>query len=169
MSSRLSVVMLVLLAIVPACTSSSDTPESTTAAPISTLEPTTTLVQASSTTTTTLAPISQITPPSYQIVTRIPTDAGGDEVVVLLDPTSYDTISDLDVHDIIAEVVELFPPVTVMHVVDDPVAANVVADPEATDEAKLAVADHYLARLDSGFRITFLGPLVESGSAVLGS
>lgn len=161
--------MLVLLTVVTACTSSSEPPDSTTVAPISTLAPTTTLAQGTSTTSTTLPPISQLTPPSYQIVTRTPTDAGGDEVVVLLDPTSYETISDLDVHDIIAEVVELYPPVTVMHVVDDPVAANVVADPEATDEAKLAIADHYLARLDSGFRITFLGPLAASGSAVLGS
>jgi hypothetical protein len=167
MSLRLSAVMLVLLTIGTACTSTTEPPESTTVAPVSTLAPTTTLAEASS--STTLAPLTQLTPPSYQIVARIPTDAGGDEVVVLLDPTSYETISDLDIHDIIAEVVELFPPVTVMHVVDDPAAANVVADPEATDEAKLAVADHYLARLESGFRITYLGPLVASGSAVLGS
>ena len=43
------------------------------------------------------------------------------------------------------------------------------ADPEAAEAAKASLAVHYLARLEEGFRITYLGPFVTSGSAVLGS
>ena len=66
-------------------------------------------------------------------------------------------------------VVELFPPVSTLHVVDDSAAANAVADPEAAEAARASLAVHYLARLEEGFRITYLGPFVTSGSAVLGS
>jgi hypothetical protein len=110
-----------------------------------------------------------VTLPSYQIVSRAATDEGGDEVVVLLEPTSYDSLSDIDLFDIIAEVVELFPPVRIMHVVDDPAAARVVVDPDASEEARAILDRHYLARLDEGFRITYLGPFASSGSAILGS
>jgi hypothetical protein len=160
--------VLSLTLIVSSCTSSADNGETTTVPQaITTLPPTTTTTAP--TTTTSVGTITQLTPPSYQIVARTPTESGGDEVVVLLDPSSYDSLTDLDVYDIIAEVVELFPPVSIMHVVDDPAAANVVADPEASEEARAVLASHYLARLDEGFRVTYLGPFAESGSAVLGS
>jgi hypothetical protein len=150
------------------CTSSSEPPDTTTEAPpITTLPSTTTSTQQ--VTTTSLGSVNELTPPRYQIVSRTATEAGGDEVVVLLDPTSYDSLTDIDIYDVIAEVVELFPPVAVMHVVDDPSAANVVTDPDASDAARAVLTTHYLARLDEGFRVTYLGPFAASGSSVLGS
>lgn len=119
-------------------------------------------------TTTTLSPIDSLSAPEYQIIQRTPGDTG-DTVIVLLDPTSYDTITDIDVQDLIAEIVDLFPPIATAHIIDDPAAANVVGDPEATKAMLDTIADHYLARLDNGFHITFLGPLAESGSNILGS
>lgn len=120
-------------------------------------------------TTTTLPPIRELTPPEYQIVHRSPTDEGGDEVVVLLDTTTYDTLTDIDLYDLIAEVVELFPPVSIVHVVDDADAAEVVVDPDASEAERAVLDDHYLARLEGGFTIVYLGPFADSGSAVLSS
>jgi hypothetical protein len=170
MARRHSALVVGLVAAVAvSCSGSKGASETTVPDAVTTLPPSTTTTVVAPDTSTTLAPVNQLTPPSYQIVQRIPMESGGDEVVVLLDPTSYDTLTDLDVYDIVAEVVELFPPVAVMHVVDDAVAANVVADPDASEAAKAVLTTHYLARLDEGFRITYLGPFASSGSAVLGS
>lgn len=154
-----------------ACTSERDDDASAPESTAATLAPTTTVAstEASTTTTSTLAPLSTVTPPQYQIVSRAPLDEDGDEVVVLLDPSTYDSLSDIDIFDVIVEVVELFPPITVLHVVDDAAAANVVTDPEASEEAMAILDDHYLARLDEGFTITYLGPFASSGTAILGS
>jgi hypothetical protein len=114
-------------------------------------------------------PLTELTAPGYRIVERQPTDLPGDEVVVLLDPESYDSLTDLDLYDLIAEVVELFPPVSVVHVVDSPAAGNLVANPDASQEDLGLVLANYLARLDDGFRVTYLGPFASSGTAVLGS
>jgi hypothetical protein len=149
------------------CTSSSDGETTTTVAPITTLSPSTTSTTQPA--ATTLAPIRELDPPSYRIVDRQPIEGAGDEVVVLLDPASYDTLTDLDLYDLIAEVVELFPPVSVLHVVDSAEAANAVVNAEATDAERASLALNYLARLDDGFRVTYLGPFAASGSAVLGS
>ena len=158
---------VVTLVSLTACTSSSDDGSTTTIAPITTLAPsTTTTVEP---TTTTLAPIQELDAPSYRIVDRQPIEGSGDEVVVLLDPSSYDSLTDLDLYDLIAEVVELFPPVSVLHVVDSAAAANLVVNAEATDAERASLASNYLARLDDGFRVTYLGPFATSGSAVLGS
>lgn len=128
--------------------------------------PPTTLVEV---TTTTLAPIDELSAPQYQIVKRTPGEGTGDELVVLLDPTSYETLTDIDIQDLIAEVVEFFPPVSILHVVDDPEAVEIVSNPEATPEELASIEVHYLARLDNGVEITYLGPFSESGSGVLGS
>ena len=90
-------------------------------------------------------------------------------MVVLLDATSYETLTDIDLEDVIADVVHRFPPIASVHVIDDPAAANVVGNPDATDEQIEAIAEHYLARLDDGFSITFLGPFAPAGATVLGS
>jgi len=90
-------------------------------------------------------------------------------VVVLLDKTSYDSLTDIDLFDIIVEVVELFPPISEVHVVDDVEAANTVTNPDATEAQLQAIESSYLARLENGFTITFLGPFASSGTAVLGS
>lgn len=121
-------------------------------------------------TTSTTRGFDPLTPPQYQIVSRVGVDgAAGDEVVVLLDPSSYESLTDIDLEDILAEVIELFPPVWTAHLIDDPAAANVVGNPNATESELEAIADHYFARLDNGFEITFLGPFADSGGGVIGS
>ena len=152
---------------VPACTSDSRQASTTTVAPLTTRAPTTTTTVPDP--TTTLAPIVELSAPRYRIVERLPTDRPGDEVVVLLDPASYDSLTDLDLYDLIAEVVELFPPIAIVHVVDDPVAASVVTNPEASDAERASASVNYLARLEDGFRVMYLGPFASSGTAVLGS
>ncbi|MDK1011276.1 MAG: hypothetical protein QGM46_08130 [Actinomycetota bacterium] len=93
----------------------------------------------------------------------------GDTVIVQLDPATYGSLTDIDLYDIIVDVVELFPPISVVHIVDDPAAANIVGDPDASEADRKAVFDNYLARLENGFEITYLGPFASSGTAVLGS
>lgn len=124
--------------------------------------------QRESTTTTTSVPKTVLSAPEYQIVDRIEGDSG-DTVIVLLDPETYGPLTDLDLYDLIAEVVELFPPIAVVHVVDEAAAANIVANPDASDDERTAVAANYLARLDDGVKIIYLGPFASSGTAVLGS
>lgn len=150
------------------CTTSSDgTTTTTESGPVTTLATSTT--STTSPTSTTLAPITQLSAPEYQIVERIPLETGGDEVIALLDPSTYDSLTDVDLFDIVAEIVDRFPPVTTLHIVDDPAAANVVANPDASEAERAAIAANYLARLENGFRIVYLGPFADSGSAVLGS
>jgi hypothetical protein len=119
--------------------------------------------------TTTTEPLSTLTPPEYAIVDRTETDAPGDTVVVLLDDETYTSLTDIDLYDIIAEVVDIFPPVSELHIVDDVNAANIIANPDATAEEITLIEDNYLARLEDGFKITYLGPFAASGTAILGS
>ena len=154
-----------------ACTSSS-TPESTTSSSLTPLTVSPTVASTASTvaeTTTTTQPLSSLTPPEYAIVDRAETDAPGDTVVVLLDPESYTSLTDIDLYDIIAEVVDLFPPISELHIVDDVGAVNTVANPEASVEDLALIENNYLVRLDNGFKITYLGPFAASGTAILGS
>ncbi len=157
--------------IAAACTSGS-APESTTSTGFTPLT-TSATVESQSTTvdeaTTTTQPPSTLTPPDYAIVDRAETDAPGDTVVVLLDDESYTSLTDLDLYDIIAEVVNKFPPVSELHIVDDVGAVNTVANPEATTGEIALIEDNYLARLDNGVKITYLGPFAASGTAILGS
>ena len=90
-------------------------------------------------------------------------------MVLLLDPASYSSLSDLDLYDVIADAVDRFPPILVAHVVDSPDAVEVVLLEEPDEDQELILANHYLARLEDGFRIVYLGPFEESGTAVLGS
>jgi hypothetical protein len=113
--------------------------------------------------------VEKLSSPDYQIVQRAPGIDTGDTVVVLLDTTSYETLTDIDLEEVIADVVQRFPPITTVHVIDDVAAANVVGNPDASEAQLEAIADHYLARLDDGFAITFLGPFAPAGATVLGS
>ena len=154
--------------LVVGCTSSTDETTTTT-----TLERVTTTAPLESTTTTTVpetttTTLSQLTPPEYEIVSREELDEGGEELVVLLDPTSYQSLTDLDLYDIIAEVVSDNPSTSIMHVVDTPEAADVVVDPDASETDLASIEDDYLARLQ-GEEITYLGPFESSGEATLGS
>jgi len=162
-------VVVSIVVFVAACTSSPSAETTTTASrvPLTTVAVDTAAPTTSTTTTT--AALQELGPPSYRIVQRIETEDPGDTVVVLLDPTSYNSLTDIDLFDVIAEVVDLFPPISVIHIVDDPEAANVVANPDASNAEIQAIQDNYLARLDNGFKITYLGPFASSGTAVLGS
>lgn len=121
-------------------------------------------------TTTTSRGFDPLSPPQYQIVSRVAIEGEpGDEIVVLLDPSSYESLTDIDIEDVLAEVIELFPPVWVAHLIDDPAAANVVGNPNATESELDSISDHYFARLDNGFEITFLGPFEDSVGGVIGS
>jgi len=170
--TRLALVATGIALLCVACTSSgSNTTQSTESD-----TPLTTLVVSggteaadTSTTTTTEPPKTILAALDYRIVDRIPGEGSGDTVIVLLDPGTYDSLTDLDLYDLIAEVVELFPPIAVVHIVDDPQAANVVADADASEADLNAVKANYLARLDDGVQITYLGPFASSGTAVLGS
>jgi len=165
--------IVAIAALSVACTSSDSdaTTSSTTDAPVTTMAVSQDSQPDTDSTTTTAQPKSILTAPEYKIVDRIQGEGEGegDTVIVLLDPATYDSLTDLDLYDLIAEIVELFPPVAVVHVVDDEPAANVVGDPDASEADREAVAMNYLARLDNGFNITYLGPFASSGTAVLGS
>jgi len=158
--------------VVASCTSSSETTTTTT----TTAPTSTTTTTAPTTTTTTTAPTTTTTVPQeapafpeYRIDERIIVPETGDTVVLLLDPASYTSLSDLDIYDVIADAADRFPPILVAHVVDSPEAAEAVLLEQPDEEQELILADHYLARLEDGFRIVYLGPFEESGVAVLGS
>ena len=156
--------------VVAACSSSSTSDSTTTSAitPLTTSAALTTeTTQVPETTTTRV--LSTLTPPEYHIVDRAETEAPGDTVVVLLDDETYTSLTDIDLYDIIAEVVDLFPPISTIHIVDDDAAVNTVANPDATDEDIALIERNYLAVLENGFNITYLGPFADSGTAILGS
>jgi hypothetical protein len=164
--------ILIAVALIAAACTSDSAPESTTSSSLTPLTTSATITATSPTvveTTTTTQPLSTLTPPDYAIVDRVETDAPGDTVVVLLDDETYTSLTDIDLYDIIAEVVDLFPPISEMHIVDDVGAVNIVANPDATAEDIALIEDNYLVRLDNGFRITYLGPFAASGTAILGS
>lgn len=108
--------------------------------------------------------------PQFSIVSREEGEEG-DTVVVLLDSESYDTLTDIDLQNVVSEVVDDFPPVYEAHVVDrEEAAALVVADPaELTEEDQRLLDLYYLVRLEEGFRIVFVGPFEGEGTVILGS
>ena len=164
--------ILVAVALIAAACTSNSAPESTTSSSLTPLTVSATVATtspAAAETTTTTQPLSTLTPPEYAIVDRAETDAPGDTVVVLLDPETYTSLTDIDLYDVMAEVVDLFPPITELHIVDDAGAVNAVANPDATAEEIALIGDNYLVRLEDGFKITYLGPFAESGTAILGS
>jgi hypothetical protein len=126
----------------------------------------TTSVAAGATTTVGTAAGPAI--PEFTILSRTPSDEG-DTVVVLLDPNSYESLTDIDLQNVISEVVDDFPPVFEAHVIDDETVAPFLAATEVTADQQQLLNVHYLVRLDEGFRITFVGPFEDSGSTVLGS
>ena len=169
--ARTGLVVVVVAMVSVACTSSGSDDGTTTTPdpPLTTLSVPGETQPPDDSTTTTSTPKMVLTAPGYTIVDRIDGEGAGDTVIVLLEAGTYDSLNDIDLYDLIAEVVELFPPIAVVHVVDDAAAANIVANPDASEAELEAVATNYLARLDNGFQITFLGPFVSAGTAVLGS
>ncbi len=161
--------MAAMALVVVSCTSSNE-PTSTTSTTVSTTTTTTTTspTTTSSSTTTTSVP-NEATFPEYSIAERIISPETGDTVIVLLDPTSYTSLSDLDLYDVIADTVDRFPPVFEAHVVDsqDAVSALLVEEPD--EEQRKTLELHYFARLEDGFRIVYVGPFKGIDDAVLGS
>ena len=158
--------LLTLVVVAAGCNSDSGDANTTT----SSLVPITTTSRPPTTTstTTTLAPIEEATFPEYTIVSRSSED-NGDVVVVLLEPASYDNLSDLDLYDVTADVVEQFPPVYEAHIVDRTDAAELVLREDLTDAERAILAEHYFVRLEEGFRVVYVGPFSSAGTAVLGS
>lgn len=94
---------------------------------------------------------------------------GGATVVVVLDPESYDSLTDIDLQNVIADVVDSEDPILVAHVVDDPAVAETVLIEDPTPAQRRQLDVHYLARLEEGFRIVFVGPFADTAAVVLGS
>jgi hypothetical protein len=144
------------------------------AAPISTLsgsDPAGSTASSEQTTTTTVAPTtttSELSFPRYQIVSRETTESG-DVVVVLLDKSSYESLSDIDIHNVMSDLVEQFAPVYEAHVVESQAAADAVLVDEPTAEQQAELDANYIARLEEGFRIVYVGRFADSGVAILGS
>ncbi len=168
MKSRIR--LLVVAAMVVASCTSSNEPASTTTTTASTAPTTTTTAPAptTSSTTTTSAP-SEPSFPEYRITERIISLETGDTVVLLLDPASYTSLSDLDLYDVIADAVDRFPPIFEAHVVDSQAAASAVLVDEPDEDQQTTLETHYLVRLEDGFRIVYLGPFDGIDDAILGS
>jgi ABC-type Fe3+-hydroxamate transport system substrate-binding protein len=162
--------LLIALALVVASCTSSNEPAATTTTKAPATSTTATTVPASTTTSTatTLAP-PELSFPEYRIAERIVSAETGDTVILLLDPTSYTSLSDLDLYDVIADAVDRFPPVFEAHVVDsqDAVSALLAEDPD--DDQVETLAEHYFVRLEDGFRIVYVGPFEGTDDAILGS
>lgn len=109
--------------------------------------------------------------PVYEIAFRGDGGDAGDTVVVVLDPASYSTLSDIDLQDVIRDVYDQFPPVAVAHVVDTEDAVSlVVVERSSLNEEELTFLDqHYFARLEDGIRIIYVGPFDQYPIAILGS
>ena len=128
---------------------------------------TTTRADGGSNTTTTAGESQGL--PEYEIAYRENGEPGA-TVVVLLDPASYTSLSDLDLQDVIRDVYDLFPPVWIAHVVDTEDAAGLVVLERALTEEERSLLDvHYLARLEDGIRIVYEGPFEAFPIAILGS
>lgn len=106
--------------------------------------------------------------PDYEVVGRTPGESG-DILIVLVERGSSGSLSDIDLQEVIADVYDRFPPVLEAHVVDDPGAADLALAEGVEAVAISMLRDHYVARLEDGFRIVFLGPYEEYGTATLGS
>ena len=118
--------------------------------------------------TTTADPDDPIQFPEYTIVSREEGESG-DTVVVLLDPDSYLSLTDIDLAGVLADVVDRFPPVLTAYVVDDASAVEAVLAAEPTAEQQAALDAHYFVRLEEGFRMVFTGKFADTPIAILGS
>ena len=145
---------------------------STSAAPITTLAESGTASADQSTTTSTTSTTSTTAPelgyPQYSIISREAAD-NGDIVVVLLDTETYESLSDLDILNVMSDLVEQFAPVIEAHIVETQAAADALFIEEPTEEQQTALDNGYVARLEEGFRIVYLGPLEGNDDLILGS
>jgi len=121
-----------------------------------------------SSTSTTTSTLPELSFPEYSIVSREASD-NGDVVVVLLDPTTYESLSDIDVLNVMFDLVEQFAPVYEAHIVETQAAADALFVEEPSEAERTALANDYIARLEEGFRVVYVGPLADSDPTILGS
>jgi hypothetical protein len=146
---------------------------STTAAPITTLGDSTQQAgteaddTATSSTTTTTVDMA-LSFPEYRIISRESSD-NGDIVVVMLDQSSYESLSDIDVHNVMSDLVEQYAPVYEAYIVETQAAADALFVEDPTEAEQTALDNGFVARLEEGFRIVYEGPLADNGVAILGS
>ena len=163
--------LVLLVSLLAGCSGddeSEETTTSTTAAPVTSLAttqaPTTTAVvpaggDDTSTTTTTEATQGEVAFPGYTIVERVEGEGDeGDTLVILIDTDADDAITDIDLQSLLSEVVDEFGPVNEAFVVDSLEAAQIVLLDEFTQEQVDELNNHFLARLEEGFRVIFEGP-----------
>lgn len=132
----------------------------------STTEATTSTTQAESATTTGANGV--ISDPEWIIAQRVPGDNGA-TVVILLDPDSYERLTDIDIQNVVEDAREMFPPIFEVHVVDSEEAAATVLSEVIDTNDQAILEDHYLARLEEGFRLVFVGPFSQFGQIILTS
>jgi len=149
---------------------------STTAAPITSLAttvapavPTTVSVSLTTiaTTTTKANTGAFVEFPEYEIVSRSESP-DGDTLVILID-SDYDALTDIDLQNLLADVVEMFPPVYEAFVVDSRAAASLVLAEDLDEDAESVLERHFLVRLEEGFRVVFTGPFEGARTLILGS
>lgn len=162
--------MLLALATFAACSSSDEVVvETTVGLTLTTLAPPQVRPSggdaATTTTTTTFAVPGEI---QFAIVERV-AGTEGDIVVVLLDPDSYTSLTDIDLVGVTRDIIEAFPPIAQAHIVDSQAAADAVLLEDKTAAQKSELADHYFLALDEGIKVTFLGPFASFGTDILGS
>ena len=169
MSSR-SYLLFATVLVIASCTSSNEPAATTTTTTSTTSSTTTTTSPTTTSSSTTMAPAPSMPSfPEYRIAERIISVETGDTVVLLLDPTSYTSLSDLDLYDVIADAVDRFPPIFEAHVVDSPDAVSAVLTEEPDEEQRRTLDEHYFVRLEDGFRIVYVGQFDGTDDAVLGS
>ena len=167
--------VLALLATVAGCSGDDGTAETSVTAttpPVTSLAPaqeaTTATTGAGGSSTTDVSQTGEFEVPGYSIHSRAAGESG-DTVVVLIDPDFDGTMTEIDLQNLLSEVVDNFPPVFEAHVVDSVEAAELVVAPEVDATGQTVLDEHYLARLEEGFRIVFTGPFSEAGTLILGS
>ena len=124
--------------------------------------------ETTTTTTTTTTEPPELSFPEYRIVSRESTESG-DVVVVLLDPETYESLSDLDIHNVMSDLVEQFSPVYTAYVVESQAAVDALFVENPSEEEQTALDTGYLARLEEGFRIVYVGRFADSAPLILGS
>ena len=175
---RQAIVVGMAVLLVASCSGDDEPAEealtSTTSAPITTLSESTPESDGgggavtTTTTTTTTTTLPELGFPEYSIISREVSE-NGDIVVVLLDRDTYESLSDIDLYNVMSDLVEQFAPVYEAHVVETQAAADALFVEDPTEDQQTALDNGYIARLEEGFRIVYVGPLEDSGVAILGS
>ena len=106
--------------------------------------------------------------PAYEVVNRVEGEKGA-TVVVLLDPNTYNALTDVDLQNVIEDVIDRFPPVYEVHVVDDISAADLVLADGVQPAQQVILDEHYLVRLEEGFTIIYVGPFSDFPVTIIAS